>query len=340
MNFEENLKTKKELRFKDGKFRILMFTDIHGKITFDRRTVKGLEVLTDKHKPDLILLGGDQVCGGDHLQSEQLFRNSFGDIANIFESRKIPWAQVFGNHDREVGLSKEEQQAIYETYEYCVSKAGPEELSGVGNYMLPIMSSDGKKVKFNVWGMDSHGGSNQINGHNFILPNCFGVGSSSDNSRPDQIAWYYNTSVALENYCGEKIPSIIYFHQPLPEFNLIVRNPKETNMDGEFREPVCGSELNYGLFGFAASRGDVVGMYCGHDHLDTFSGTYCGIHIGYIPSLGFNVYMHPDLRGCRIIDIDENDPWHYNTYIDKVLEDKTLCAIPGMHDYSLRYSIY
>ncbi len=335
MNFEDNLKTKKELRFKNGKFRILMFTDIHGRSRFDFRTVKGLEVLTDKHKPDLILLGGDQVCGGNSLPSEQDFRRSFGEIADIFESRNIPWAHVYGNHDREVGLEKEEQQAIYETYEYCVSKSGPKDLSGVGNYMLPIRSTDGEKIVFNVWGFDGHGGARQINGHDIILPNCFGAGDSSDNVKPDQIAWYYNTSVALEKHCGEKVPSIMYSHKPLLEFNLIVRNPKETNMEGAFREPICGGELNYGLFGFAADRGDVVGIYCGHDHLDTFSGTYCGINIGYIGSLGFDVYMHPDYRGCRVIDIEEKDPWHCRTFVDRVIDDETLCAIPGMHDYCI-----
>ena len=72
MTFEENLKTKKELRFKNGKFKIVMFSDLHGKITFDRRTVLGVEELTEELKPDLVLLGGDNVCGGSHLQSEQL----------------------------------------------------------------------------------------------------------------------------------------------------------------------------------------------------------------------------------------------------------------------------
>lgn len=340
MTFEENLKTKKELRFKNGKFKIVMFSDLHGKITFDRRTVMGVEVLTDELKPDLVLLGGDNVCGGSHLQSEQLFRNSFDDIANIFESRQIPWAHVFGNHDKEVGLSESDQQDIFEKYEHCLSKRGPADIHGVSNYMLPIKASEGDKIKFNVWGMDSHRYNSTVNGHSTILPNHFCTGDDADHCRPDQIMWYYNTSIELEKYCGEKVPSIMYFHQPIPEFNLITRNPAETGMVGEHRERVCGTELNYGLFAFAATRNDVKGMYCGHDHVNTFSGTYAGIHLGYIGGLGFNVYMHPDLRGCRVIEIDEADPAAYKTYIYKVLDSEKLAAIPGMHDYNLEYSMY
>lgn len=340
MSLERNLETKKELRFKNGKFRIVMFSDLHGKITFDRRTVKCVEVMTDELKPDLILLGGDTVCGNGHLQSEQLFRNSFNDIANIFESRKIPWAHVFGNHDKEVGILECDQEDIYESYEHCVSKRGPADVTGTSNWMLPIKASEGDRIRFNVWGMDSHRYNASVNGYGTILPNHFCTGDSADHCRPDQIMWYYNSSVELENYCGEKIPSIMYFHQPIPEFNLITRNPTETGMEGEHRERVCGTELNFGLFAFAATRGDVKGIYCGHDHINTFSGTYAGVHLGYIGGLGFNVYMHPDLRCCRVFEIDENDPANYKTYLYKVLDNETLAAIQGMHDCNIEYSMY
>lgn len=340
MSLERNLETKKELRFKNGKFRIVMFSDLHGKITFDRRTVKCVEVMTDELKPDLILLGGDTVCGNGHLQSEQLFRNSFNDIANIFESRKIPWAHVFGNHDKEVGILECDQEDIYESYEHCVSKRGPADIMGTSNWMLPIKASEGDRIRFNVWGMDSHRYNASVNGYGTILPNHFCTGDSADHCRPDQIMWYYNSSVELENYCGEKIPSIMYFHQPIPEFNLITRNPTETGMEGEHRERVCGTELNFGLFAFAATRGDVRGIYCGHDHINTFSGTYAGVHLGYIGGLGFNVYMHPDLRCCRVFEIDENDPANYKTYLYKVLDNETLAAIQGMHDCNIEYSMY
>lgn len=324
------IKTKKELRFKNGKFKIVLFTDIHGKMTFDRRTVKCLEVITEKFKPDLILLGGDNVCGDDCLPTEQLFRNSFNDVANIFESRKIPWAHVYGNHDDEIGLTPEEQQHIYESYEYCVSKRGPRDIHGVGNYMLPIKDSEGEKIKFNVWGMDSLHISSSINGNKTVLKNHFGDGSGASHCRADQIAWYWNASKLLEEHCGEKIPSIMYFHKPIFEFNLIVKNTVETHMYGEHREEICAPEFNYGLLSFAAERGDVKGIYCGHDHSNNFEGTYAGIHLGYCGGLGYNIGMHPFMRGCRIFEIDESNPALYKTYIYKVMEDETLASIPGM----------
>ena len=313
MTFSDNLKTKKELRFKNGKFKIVIFSDLHGKITFDRRTVKCVERFVEKHNPDMVLLCGDNVCGDWHLQSEQLFKNSFNDIANIFESRRIPWAHVYGNHDNEVGLWEVDQQPIYESYEHCVSKRGPENLHRVSNYMLPIKASEGDEIKFNIWALDA--------------------------LQPGQVIWYHDTSVELEKYCGKKIPSIMYLHVPTPEFRTISMNAKAMGMVGENRENVCDTGFNYGLVAFAANRGDVKGIYCGHDHVNTFSAYYRGIHLGYCGGLSFNVYMHPDLRCCRVIEIDENDPAAYNTFLDMVLEDEVLKEIPGMDDYNLEVSI-
>ena len=62
-----------------------------------------------------------------------------GDMVEILEEKRIPWAHVYGNHDAEGdNVPKEKQQQIYESFDYCVSQAGDPSLPGVGNYVLPV----------------------------------------------------------------------------------------------------------------------------------------------------------------------------------------------------------
>ena len=57
---------------------------------------------------------------------------------SIFESRNIPVAIVYGNHDEENCMTKEEQWEVYESYDCFVGVKDSEELSGYGTYYLPI----------------------------------------------------------------------------------------------------------------------------------------------------------------------------------------------------------
>ena len=37
-------------------------------------------------------------------------------------------------------------------------------------------------------------------------------------------------------------------------------------------------------------RGDVRGVYVGHDHVNTYDGDYYGVRLGYGPGTGFGTY--------------------------------------------------
>ena len=60
--------------------------------------------------------------------------------------RGIPFAAVFGNHDDEGGVSKETQLTIYQSYPGCLMSAGPDDITGCGNYNLLVWSSDGSRI--------------------------------------------------------------------------------------------------------------------------------------------------------------------------------------------------
>lgn len=315
-----------DLRFNnDGKFRILILTDAHHAPKTGKATIRAMESLIDRTQPDLVFLDGDNIAG--HATRRNCL-DMIADIASPMEARGIPWAHVYGNHDKTPLISKQYQQSLYEGYPHCLSQAGPEVLPGVGNYFLPILDKD-SAVAFGIWALDSmqdlgimdtplpYRGSLE---KDLLLPQRLTTGSDADWIRIEQIQWYCNNSIQLEKDNSHKIPSIMCFHQPLYEFNAIIRNPKETGMAGECNEKVSCPEVNSGLFAAILQRADVLGIFCGHDHINTFDGVYCNIHLACCGSVGYHAYgmKNPDedrerLRGGRIIDIDVHDPWRLRT---------------------------
>ena len=152
----------KELRFNpDGKFRILMISDLHarGRKTpdeqgrlYSQKMVDAIEALVAETKPDFVMLGGDQCIGYD----EAYMRMALSDILEPLHKRGIPWGHVHGNHDNEERMTTAEQEPIYESYPLCLSQAGPEDIFGIGNYVLPVYASSSNRIAYNIFALDSH----------------------------------------------------------------------------------------------------------------------------------------------------------------------------------------
>ncbi len=323
MRLPEELRSKLPLRFDgNGRFRILMMSDMHYAPDRDPRTIQLMHRLIETQKPDFVMLGGDNTTG---KATNGEFDLLLSEIAAPMEDRHIPWAHVFGNHDISKEVSKEYQQGEYEKYPYCLSKTGRPELPGVGNYFLPVYGVN-DEVLFGIWGLDSHqdfatpsvpfefGGDPYWE---LLLPTRLNARSDWEFVRFEQIMWYWNTSVGIEKLLGRKLPSIMFLHIPLVEFNALTRNSNRTRTQGEYNEAVSASELNSGLFAAALQRGDVKGIFAGHDHINTFDGIYCGIRLGYDGSAGYHAYGtagydpggdRDRLRGGRIFDICAADP--------------------------------
>ena len=321
----------KKLSFnKDGKFKILMISDMHssgnfhgiGRAYYRDKMLMGMEALLDEVKPDFVMLGGDQCFGNfenmsDNLQENlKLLYDDMKEVLSPILTRGLPWAHVYGNHDAECKLTKAEMEPVYESFDTCVSKAGPENLYGVGNYLIPVYSgTDENKVAYNIFCLDSNRELKDelklfgVEGKedNAVLPFPFGMGKGQSMPLFSQVMWYYNTSLNMEMKEGRKTPAIMCMHNPILEHNLIYRNPEETNMIGSKRESPACSELNSGLFYACLERGDVKGIFCGHEHLNTYQGTYCGITLAYDGCIGFDMSAHDDLRGGRVIELDEKE---------------------------------
>ncbi|MBQ7655537.1 MAG: metallophosphoesterase family protein [Clostridia bacterium] len=328
MCLPDEFQTRHPLRFRpDGGYRILMMSDSHLKPGKEERTLRAMETLIDGTKPDLVLLNGDNVSA---FTSRAEFEALLAQLVAPMETRRIPWAHVFGNHDQTPEVSKKYQEAVYESYPWCVSKAGPEELTGCGNYFLPILDDNDAPV-FGVWGMDSQQDfKSQTVPLSYpgdlywdvMMPSPIVSYSDYDFIRFEQVMWYWNTSVELEKLCGRKIPSLMMFHIPLIEFHGMLLNAHRTQLRGEYNERLSTSEINSGIFAAAFQRGDVKAIFAGHDHINTFDGIYCGIRMGFDGSIGYEGYGARDndpghdrerLRGGRLFDISKSDPWNIRT---------------------------
>ena len=311
----------------DGLFRVLMMTDAHRKPDRDQTTIRFMESLIERTQPDLVLLGGDNICG---CATREQFMEQLSLLVSPMERAGIPFAHVFGNHDRTPVLSKRWQQERYESFPHCVSRRGPAELPGVGNHFLPVTDASGNLL-FGIWTLDSHQDfsvpeedipyPDRADWHLF-LPERLHSRGNDDFIRLEQIRWYEETSRNLELRCHRKIPSLMVFHIPIFEFHALVRNASRTGFVGEYNESICCSEVNSGLFAAVLQREDVRGIFCGHDHNNTFDGSYCGIRLGYAGSIGIQAYGlgsedplrdRDRLRGGRVLDILLEDPWQIRT---------------------------
>ena len=129
----------------------------------------------------------------------------------------------------------------------------------------------------------------------------------------DQLMWYWNTSCQMEAACGQKIPGLLCMHIAPHEFSMAAANPDKCVKSGCFDEPLDPGVLNSGLFSTILQRGDIRTISCAHTHMNDFDATYCGIRLCWDACAGYRCYGTDALRGGRLFEIREDDPWHLTT---------------------------
>lgn len=315
---KETLDSKIKLRFgADGEFKVLVMSDfhLHGDDTGIEVMKEDIKLLVDRENPDLIILDGDNFAHGS-ASTESAIRTALSKVMAYVEEKQIPWMHVYGNHD-DIGMPCESQQAVFESFEYCVSK-DVEELYGVGNYVLPIYASDSEEIKFAVWALDS--GANltkeeqaelfpsksEFNGHN---------GTQYDYIRGDQIEWYLETSRQMQAYNGGKmVYGMMAFHIPLQETLTAWSNREPLRHTGLKLEDIYASAQNSGLYAAMRYRGDIKAVVNGHDHINNFAVDYGGIILSYAGTIRSNLYNDARTNGARVFVIKEDKPDLVRTY--------------------------
>lgn len=344
----------KELQFHNGKFKILILSDIQDTDTPQKETTALVEAALDSTQPDLVVLLGDNTAGWWKGVDKAKTQAAVEAVANPLDSRRIPFALVFGNHDHEGlcsdenGMTEEEAKqfllSCYQKYETCLTVAGAD-LTGLCNYNLPIQSSDGQKIAYNLWFMDSnpYTPENEGGGYGYV--------------HPDQIAWYEETAAELKaQNGGETVPAMLFQHIIVPEvYDMLQEVERGTAgavrgsgawhdkyyavsdavYQGSLNEGPCPPNKNGGQFDSWLRIGDIVAAFFGHDHVNDFAGVYQGVHLIAAPAVTF--YSYGNHRGVRTITLDETDT---STFTSEILTFEDLTDIKVNNLYKANHGYY
>ena len=301
------------LRFNaGGKFKIMLFADPQDDEDLEETTAQLMCEALDKVRPDLVIFLGDNTVADGYEKQAQAIEA----VTKPVRDRNVPYAIVFGNHDQEHNVSKEELLEIYRGLGCLTYDADPD-IYGCGTCNLPIYASDGSGVAFNLWLIDS--GSNNTD------EGAFGY----DYVHPDQIEWYKKTAAALAAENGGKpVPALDFQHIVIPEifdalypklpvslgkatqemaggtYSLI---PVFTRLNGYWLEQCCPPAVYDGQLDAWKEVGDVMAEFHGHDHVNSYHINVEGVDIVNVPTVGCNSYSKDINRGVGVITLDEKD---------------------------------
>ena len=285
---------KQKLSFKNGKFKICQFTDLHWKPGSPGCLVtsKTIQTVLEKEQPSLAILTGDVITYAPA-------KKGWKAIIKIFEEAKIPYTVTMGNHDAEI-MTKDSIFNLLLASPYYVGGKGSKNIYGYGNYCIPVYGSEKvNEIKAVLYCIDSN---------DYLPENTYG---HYDWVHFNQIEWYRRQS---EHYTkknkGVSIPSLVFLHIPLVEYSEILGN--DDTYGNMLEEGIGSSKVNSGLFASFLDMKDVIGVFAGHDHDNDFIGVDKGIALAYGRVTGRDAYGSLQ-RGGRIIELYEGkkkfDTW-------------------------------
>ena len=219
-------------------------------------------------------------------------------VLGTLSSLGVPFAITFGNHDYDFKAPSAALYAQMQKSPHCVMPV----LQGKSlDYSLPIMSSNGKRTAAVLYCIDTHNRSSLagVDGYQWITHN--------------QITWYrQRSSVYKQQNAGKALPALAFMHIPLPEYNYATDNT-QCPMYGSRLEKAYSPSLNSGMFTAMKEQGDVMGVFCGHDHDNDYSVAYYGILLAHGRFSGGNTEYNHLKSGARVIVLKEGkrefDTW-------------------------------
>ena len=141
----------------DGKFKVVQFNDTQDDEQTDRRTIELMDRTLDAEKPDFVVINGDVINGG--CDTELDVKQALNHVVRPMESRQIPWAVTFGNHDEDsaakTGMSETRMLEFLQSYEFNVNGDTTDGVTGTSNSLLLVQSSKSKDPAFGLWLIDT-----------------------------------------------------------------------------------------------------------------------------------------------------------------------------------------
>ena len=271
----------------NGEFTVLHLTDFHeymlieGKNFADITLVDNLkprltqfiEACLEEVKPDLVVLGGDNIFGLSavaEFMDTPVSIKTYRAIAELFEEHKQYWTLTFGNHDSESVLDKIDYLNEVVKYDYFIGGTEDEKYFSakvfptdtvignshadyyVGNYSIPVYDETGTQIAYNIFVLDS--------GSYTLTPSADVPYLSITREQTD---WYLSESKKLEQESGHIVPAVMFSHIPFAEMEDAYN---AGNYLGGEEAGWMLSTIPSPIYDAILKRGDVKGVFFGHMH--------------------------------------------------------------------------
>lgn len=285
------------LRFKKGLFKIVQITDLHYKLGV-KASEQGLACvreMVETEKPDLVVVTGDIIYSAPADSTLSVVLKTFAQLG-------VPFCMTFGNHDYDF---KTPAVALYNQMQKTPNCVMPVLQGKNTDYSLPILSSNGKRTAAVLYCIDTHN-----------KPAIGGIGGYQWISH-NQITWYRQRSMVYKQKNGGRpVPSLAFLHIPLPEFNYATENT-QCPMYGSRLEKAYSPSINSGMFASIKEMGDIMGVFCGHDHDNDYAVSYFNVLLAHGRFSGGNTEYNHLTRGARVIVLKEGKR-EFDTWIREV----------------------
>ena len=285
------------LRFKKGLFKIVQITDLHYKLGV-KASEQGLACvreMVETEKPDLVVVTGDIIYSAPADSTLSVVLKTFAQLG-------VPFCMTFGNHDYDF---KTPAVALYNQMQKTPNCVMPVLQGKNTDYSLSILSSNGKRTAAVLYCIDTHN-----------KPAIGGIGGYQWISH-NQITWYRQRSMVYKQKNGGRpVPSLAFLHIPLPEFNYATDNT-QCPMYGSRLERAYSPSINSGMFASIKEMGDIMGVFCGHDHDNDYAVSYFNVLLAHGRFSGGNTEYNHLTRGARVIVLKEGKR-EFDTWIREV----------------------
>lgn len=312
----------------DDDFYIMHLTDIHiggGFWTYkkDKKTIYEVMTMLQSDKPDLVILGGDNVFavpgpmfnGGNTLNNKMAART----VIEIFNHAEVYFSTVFGNHDTEA-FDYFDRQSVANLYmkdkfKYCIfhenfTDKDAKTVPSVTNQFIKICDSTGNIRKL-ILLIDT----------NAYIDTSIKASMDwlYDTIHPAQIEWAKDTVKALSKSAGlkdgEYLKTLAFLHIPTGEYqaaydelfeevknedNTVLYIPKENPINtvyesgiwdedvvcyGGYKDPVAPEDADQFFEVMHDELNSLEAVFCGHDHINNSVVYYKGVMLSYGYSL-------------------------------------------------------
>ncbi len=275
--------------------RLLQFTDLHffcnrEKYGPDRdaKTEEDTRRLIELYQPDLIAITGDLWHDNPDGQGEAFMTHALKHV----ESLGVPWLFTWGNHDQLNDYTPGHHALT--TARNSLYRGGPQG----GNYRVRLQDNQGNPL----WDL--------------LCLNTTNLGLQKQ-----QRYWLDSIHQVYAQQTAPPPPAFALFHIPLLQYDYIWT---EEMASGFKRENVCSDGENGTGLSHLQQLGNVRAMFCGHDHVNDYSGKLDGIELAYGRATGHAGYGGDTVRkGAKLITINaetksyawesvfiDNQRWH------------------------------